>query len=93
MAPVPALLTKTSSPPSCSARASTTSPQAGQVRGVELGDGGPAAERADLLRGVLGTLPVGVPGDPDVHAGLGQGDGGGPADTRVGTGDDEQYDP
>ena len=59
-----------------------------QPGGVQLRDDGASPMAADLLGGLLGALLVGVPGDPDVQAGLRQGDGGGAADAGIGSGDD-----
>src|SRR6201999_3520987 len=56
--------------------------------GVQVGQFGGDPGLADLGRGLFGPGPVGVPGDTDVQSGLGQGDRGGPPDSRVRRGDD-----
>jgi len=60
----------------------------GQPGEVHVRHLGTHAGCPDLGRGLLGAVRVLVPADPDVAAGGGQGDGHGPADARVGAGDD-----
>src|SRR4051812_21743544 len=60
----------------------------GQLVQVDVGELGPPAGRPDQLGGLLAHLLVAVPGDADVAAEVGEGDGDGSPDAGLGAGHD-----